>query len=562
MHALVPVIAEVMKKPYPNISERAKNIADIIKAEEDNFASILEIADLERKKSIDNMPVNVDPISYLGKETVRLHDTLGIPQEGSITCFAYFKKLSPDQESAVRIEANVQSEKLREQARAASNISKDIFDMGPLGEIKSKHSVTVFTGYDRGSDNAKVVAFVKANKPVESASAGEELIVILDRTPFYGESGGQTGDTGVIKSGASVMEVTGAKKMEGFILHFVKITKGIFKPGDAVVAEIDMARRLDTARHHTATHILQNALRIVLGKQVEQAGSYVAPERLRFDFTYSKSMTRDELRRVEEMVNEKIMEDADVCMAEKGIDEAKKEGALAFFGEKYGSRVRVVSVGGFSKEFCGGTHLRRTGQIGLFRIVSEGSVASGTRRIEAVTGRHAVQRSFEEREALGKTAASLGVPEDRIMAKVAALQDEIKSLKAEINKNKTASTSGAADKLADEAFEHAGEKFVGANFPDANMEDLRKFSDKFIKTKKMAGFLGVATGEGKVTVLLRFRQDVVDAGKYDAKAMMSELAKIVGGSGGGRADMAQAGGKDPSKVAEMLKAFETAVKSK
>lgn len=549
LYKLVPVIADVMRKQYPEIKERRENIALIIKNEEERFLGVVDQGMAILDESMKNLRSKGEK-QLSGEDAFKLYDTFGFPLDITEAILA---------ENGFRVDVRGFEEamdKQRQLARSSSSISKEIFDMGPLGEIKTACPQTVFSGYELlHHDIVKVLGILKNEKSVKEARQGDEVQIIVDHTPFYGESGGQAGDIGFMKNKNAELHITDAKKIEGYVVHYAKVQKGAITTGEEVEASVDVQHRLDIARNHTATHLLQNALRAILGKHVEQAGSLVAPNRLRFDFTHYHAVMPEELRRVEEYVNEKVMDNSIVKTEEISLETARQEGALAFFGEKYSEQVRLVKVGDYSKELCGGTHLKKTGQIGLFRIVSESSVASGTRRIEAVTGRTALQQALDERDTIKQLALLLAVPEDKLPGRIAALQDEIKSLKGELNKSKKGAAANFADEFVKNAVEVKGEKFAAGKIDGASMDDLRQYTDMLIKGKKLAGFLGVAVADGKVNAILCFRKDLAEKGGLNAKEILSELAKIIGGSGGGRPDTAMAGGKNAEKIDEMIDAF-------
>jgi len=368
IHRLVPVVAQTMGAAYPEVAERAANIERVIQAEEERFLETIQNGWREMQERIEALKKSGAKVMS-GKEAFYLADTLGFPLE--------FTEMLLAQEGLEVDRKGFEEEmaRQRERSRATSQISQAIFDLGPLGEIKGEVPPTEFLGYEQLECKGKVLALLKDEKPVQSADGGE-VAVILDRTPFYGEAGGQVGDTGAIKAPTGELRVRDCKRADGYILHIAEIASGRISVGEEVTASVDAERRRAIMRNHTATHLLHYALREVLGKHVEQSGSLVEPERLRFDFTHFAQVKPEEIERITEIVNRRILEDAPVNATEMTLTEAKQRGAIALFGEKYGEIVRVVEIGDFSKELCGGTHCRRTGEIGLFRIISEQSVAS------------------------------------------------------------------------------------------------------------------------------------------------------------------------------------------
>ncbi len=406
LYQLVPVVAEVMKKPYPDLAESVTRVQATIKHEEEQFLRNLEnglklLTDTFQK----TRAAGSDTIS--GKDAFTLHATYGIPVE-VVDSLATDHNLRIDH-AAFDQERGRHTTISRGTAEAA-----DVFAVGPLDTLKREyHRGTEFLGYTTTESKARVIGIVEQNRLAEKAtagSAGTSLIVVLDRTPFYGESGGQVGDTGVIRGAGFEFRVLDTKKDHDFMLHVGQVTEGELTVNAPVTATVDVERRNAIRRAHTATHLLHHALRSLLGKHAQQAGSKVEPDRLRFDFANAEAVGRDRLRSIEEAVNARVLEAAPVSWSHMPIDEARNQGAMALFGEKYPDIVRVVQMGEFSRELCGGTHLDNVGQVGLFKIVAEESVAAGTRRIAALVGKGAVEYVRQEEEVLNDLAATLRVP--------------------------------------------------------------------------------------------------------------------------------------------------------
>jgi alanyl-tRNA synthetase len=428
----------------------------------------------------------------------------------------------------------------------------EVFDTGPLSRIKDISKGTKFVGYEKCECDAKVVAIIHNNQLVETATAGSEITVILDQTPFYGESGGQTGDTGTLESNGNQTHVTDTKKSTDFTLHIAKVAKGELKKGNIVSAKIDIQKRNAIRKNHTATHILHHTLRKVIGQHAEQAGSLVTADRLRFDFHHFSGLSNEEKTRIEDMVNEKIMENTAVCVKEMSLQEAKNAGALALFGEKYGEQVRMAAIGNYSKELCGGTHANSSGEIGLFRIVSESSVAAGIRRIEAITGLTALNRDREKENVILDVCSILNVPEDKLIKKAQEILSELKSLQKEVHKAKQKELSGKAGSFFDSAKDVLGVKIITKKIDDATADDLRKTIDVLMKSGgDIAIVLGTAQN-GRVTIIAALSPNLVKRGLH-AGNISKEVAKIVGGGGGGRPDMAQAGGQHSEKLDDALR---------
>jgi alanyl-tRNA synthetase len=413
---------------------------------------------------------------------------------------------------------------------------------------------TDFVGYDRLSAEAKVLALVKDGQAVERVTEGESVELVVDKTPFYGEAGGQVGDQGVVEGKDFQMTVSDARKdPNNLIILTGEVTRGSLSAGETVSAQVDCTRRTSIARNHTATHLLHAALRQVLGEHVKQSGSLVSPERLRFDFTHFSALDSETLKSVETLVNEKIFENTPVQVEEMEADEALEAGATALFEEKYGERVRVVAVGDFSKELCGGTHTSRTGDIGLFKIVLETSVAAGVRRIEALTGVGALQYVQDVSDSLHQVAGVLKVSPEGVVERVEKLMSDLKAMEKELSSLKSkalaeASVDGALSGVREVDGTPVLVQEVSADGPGA----LRDLADQ-LKAKMGSGVivLGSRTPD-KVQLVAVVTSDQLK--KHHAGNLVKEVAAIVGGGGGGRPDMAQAGGSRPERLPEALEA--------
>jgi alanyl-tRNA synthetase len=411
---------------------------------------------------------------------------------------------------------------------------------------------SAFTGYEVSAGRAKLLALVRDGAEVQAAKEGEEVELVFDRTPFYGESGGQVGDTGRVHgNGAEAIIEDAQKPVHGLVVHKAKVKSGSFEVGQSYELEVDDVRRTRIRANHSATHLLHKALKEVLGEHVKQAGSVVAPDLLRFDFSHFAPLAPEELTRIERRVNQMVRDNKDAQTRVLPIEEAKKTGAVSMFGEKYGQTVRVVSVHPDSLEFCGGTHVHRSGDIGFFKITSEQGIAAGVRRIVAVTGEAAVEYA-EELEASVRAAAELlkGSPRE-LVQKVEATTKRMKELDKEIDAlNKKLASANSGD-LMDRAREVKGIKVISARIESGDAKVLRDLADK-LRDKIQSGVVALGgEKEGKVLLLVAATPDVVKKG-FHAGNMVKELAKDVGGSGGGKPDMAQAGGNDPSKLDSAL----------
>ncbi|MEK6715105.1 MAG: alanine--tRNA ligase [Candidatus Omnitrophota bacterium] len=505
MYKIVPVICKVMKEPYPELEARRENIALIIKAEEEKFKGTLQ----EAEKIIGQSK------ELTAEEAFMLYDTHGYPLE-------LLKEKGIKFNEA---QVNLMLERQRALSKKSSLLAGDVFGVA-MPQLNFK---TEFLGYEKESSQAEVLAVIED-------SDGKKII--LDKTPFYAESGGQVGDSGILESEGASSEVYDTKKNNEAILHYVRIIKGEFKPKAKVTATVDKERRLDIARNHTATHLLQAALRKVLGEHVRQQGSFVSDEYLRFDFAHFKAATKDELLRVEELVNDYVRNNDRVIKDELSWEEAKKSGALAFFAEKYSDKVRIVSIADYSKEFCGGTHLETTGQISMFRITSEGSVASGIRRIEAITGSAAYKKIQEEAALITDLVELLKVPPEKLREEIDARMKYIKKLEKELVEQQLRLFEVNIAQFLKDVKEVKGIKVLAINAQLKDVGQMRKALD-VLKNKLSGDFIAfVFSGyDGNYFYIL-----TLSAGlklKYDAKKIIDKL----GLKGGGRADLAQGGMK-------------------
>lgn len=532
-------VIEISAGAYPELGERREMIRKVIAAEEEKFAATIDQGMKIITGYIDELKSK--GMSTLdGEKAFKLHDTYGFPIDLTAEIMAE-ESLDVDKEGFDRA---MQEQKKRSQAE------QDMEDTG-WDETKAEISVdgeTVFTGYDRIEDTGCVTAIFDGSSAVDKAEEGREYRIIFDRTPFYAESGGQAADTGVItgKDGAQA-EVIDVSKTNGVFVHRIRMTAGTIAAGDMLYLRPDRMGRNLTAANHTATHLLHSALRHVLGDHVKQAGSSVTREGLRFDFSHFKAMTADEINAAEDIVNEKIGMFIDVDTEVKSLDEAFSEGATALFGEKYGDEVRVVTVGDFSKELCGGTHVRNSGQIGAFKILSESGVASGVRRIEAVTGQGVLGKYKEDEDLIAKTAGSLKANRDNLIDRASSAVEEAKKLRKELEELKRSEMDKGLGSMIDEAEEISGVKLIAKEFSDYDIGDLRGLSDSIKAENKGVMMVFAAVSGGKVTFLVSLTDDLVEKGMHAGK-MIKEIAAAAGGGGGGKADMAQAGAKDPSKV--------------
>jgi alanyl-tRNA synthetase len=419
-----------------------------------------------------------------------------------------------------------------------------------IEEFKEK---TVFTGYDTLIDNARILAIWKQGEPCDSVGIDEKAVILLDKTPFYGESGGQTGDTGYIESPETGFkaQVAGSDKIQGISVSSIIVVKGFFKKNSLVRAVTHEYERRSTEKNHTATHLLHAALKQVLGKHVNQAGSLVGPNRLRFDFTHFEKMSLEDIKAVETLVNQEIMKNTPLCTEIKEYAQAVKEGAMALFDEKYEDRVRVIEVPGFSKELCGGTHVKSTGEIGSFKILSESSVSQGIRRIEAAAGMNAFIRHQQCQDLIDNIADAINTNPDSIIDNIEKMKNLIRLKDKELEKIKQKDVAAKIDKLISHALKAGRASIVPACVKDLDMPGLRDLTDRILERVKSGVILAVSDYQEKVFIVAKVSKDLIPGVK--AGSLVKAMAMECGGSGGGRPDMAQAGGKDPSKIDQALK---------
>lgn len=539
IHTLVPVICQIMAKPYPELAKRKNGISEVIIAEERNFLNTLASADALLEDRFGKAGGQIDA-SVAGAKAFSLYDTHGIPL---LLTMQWLQKKGfrfSDKEFDAAFASAMEEQKTR--SKSGSAMQGDVFSIKELA-LKDVPP-TKFLGYEAFVCEAVVQKIIKDGAEVEQLSAGEQAKVVLDATVFYAEQGGQVGDTGVIAACGGEFAVSDTQKAEKVIVHSGMLKEGVLKKFDSAKVLVDRQRRLAVMRNHTATHLLQAALRTVLGEHVQQQGSFVAAERLRFDFTHFKQVSRQELVRIEELVNAMVMGNARVEKKEMSLQEARKEGALAFFAEKYEDRVRVVSVEGISKEFCGGTHLDATGSIGLFKIVSEGSVASGVRRIEAQTGSAAYALMREVETAAAETAAVLKTSVAALPQEVNKRLQQIKDYEKKLQQLKVEALKSGIDAWIAGAESVNGKTLVCRMVDDADMGLLRSAVDA---VKEKAGSRTVVVlaarsqAEAKAVLVVGLTGDLVKEGMHAGK-LVQQVAACLGGSGGGRPDFAQAGG--------------------
>ncbi len=547
LYKIVDTVIEENRTAYPELQQKADYIKKIIETEEKRFSETINdgLAILETYVA----QLKEEGKSELsGEKAFKLYDTYGFPVDITVEI------LSEQGIGVNRGEFDKCMEKQRMTARASrGNTDELAWKEDDFKKNFGEAMTAEFVGYEKRETKAKIRAIVSGTEEFEHADEKSgEITVLLDVTPFYGESGGQVGDKGILKTENALAEVINTKKMgaDKFI-HICKVKEGVISKGEEVTATVCNTLRSNTEANHSATHLLQKALKLTLGDHVEQAGSFVSDERLRFDFSHYEAMTPQQIAEVEVMVNKVISEAIDVECKVMPIEEANKLGAMSLFGEKYGSEVRVVKMGDFSLEFCGGTHVANTASIGLFKILSETSAAAGIRRIEAITGAGILKYLAEKEELiLGISSALRCAPQESIN-KIEALQAENKNLSKEIETLKEKMAGGGTEEMKNNAIDVNGVKFVSGKISGADVNTLRKIGDGMKDAFESEVTLIASEDGGKVTLVCSANKGAVSKGAH-CGMIIKEIASLVGGSGGGRPDSAQAGGKDASGVDSAL----------
>ena len=551
---LAQTVIDCSKDGYPELEEKKELILKVLTTEEENFNRTIDqglkiLSDMEDKLTASA------GTTLSGSDAFKLYDTYGFPIDLTVEIL---------EEKGFSVDMDGFKSEMEEQKRKAREARKETNYMGADATVYDKIDTSItseFVGYDTLTADSDISVLTTETDLVTELAEGQKGTIIVDKTPFYATMGGQQGDTGIIIAGESEFEVEDTIKLKGGrIGHVGTVVTGSFNVGDNVTLKVNEEDRADTAKNHSATHLLQEALRIVLGSHVEQAGSLVTPDRLRFDFTHFSAITADELAKVEKIVNDKIAESITVETNVLPIEEARKTGAKALFGEKYGDTVRVVCMGDFSKEFCGGTHVSNTSAIGAFKIVSESGIAAGVRRIEALTG-NAVFAYYKNIEnSYNEICKALKATPANVTEKIAHLQAELKALASENESLKSKAAGAAMGNVLDKVEDVNGVKFLGVSLEGVDMNELRNLGDD-LKSKLGSGVIVLASvNEGKVNLMVAATDDVVAKGAH-AGNIIKAAAPKVGGGGGGRPNMAQAGGKNPSGINEALEAAREALAS-
>jgi alanyl-tRNA synthetase len=594
-HKVTNFVVDQMGEAYPELESHREFIEKMVRLEEERFGSTLTVGlkkldELIAKNKCD-YPVIV-PGTVYASELAKLYDTFGTPIDLMYVILSSERRtLHPNKEYGWHVvssegkPSDVSKVTEEEFRKSIEDAVKKLQETTVVGKTQHKaeskpvyvalsrrtNTTSLFRGYETTRvDDAKVLALIRGDDEVSELNEGEDGGVVLDQTPFYAEAGGQVGDVGtIVAGGTGVSPVNHAQDAratiahvvdtyspaQGLIVHKVKVEKGTLKVGDTVIAEVDVEKRDATRRNHTATHLVHAALREVLGGHVKQAGSVVAPNYLRFDFTHYQPMTEDEIKEVERLVNEQVLRNVKVETDVMPVEEAIRSGAMALFGEKYSGMMRVLTVPGFSKELCGGTHVRATGDIGVFKITSDESIASGVRRIRAVTGIDAYERFREDEEIIEEVTSNLRTSRAELPVVIGRLQDELKKARREADELRLKIATGAAGSAAsngDDAREVAGVKILAREASGLDAAGMRQLSDTLLARIKSGVVVLGRSNDGKASLIVRTSDDLTN--RVPAGQVIKELVPIIGGRGGGKPDMAEGGGNQPEKLSEALQA--------
>lgn len=541
LHKLVDVITENYSDQYPELSEKKDHIINIIKKEEERFKQTIEKGELLLDQIISEAK-SAKKSEISGEEAFKLYDTYGFPLELTV-------EIALEQDLKVNIEAfNAEMAEQKERARKAQEIVRLTDDL-VFAEILNELGPTVFLGYcTTQSDNCKISAIIKDNEKVESAESEDLIDLVLDQTPFYGESGGQAGDAGKLSSKDFEAQVINTIRFGELFIHRVKVISGSIKLGKMAIANVDSSRRKDIVIHHSSAHLLQSALKKVLGEAVTQAGSQITPDRARFDFTFDRALTKDEISKVENLLNCWINENIEREIIETTIEQAKEIGAIALFNEKYGDKVRIVSIGEVSKELCGGTHVNSTGEIRLCKVVSEGAIASGIRRIELICGKYALAYLNKYESELEKISQTLKTPALESSARLDKMLEENKNLQKKLKNLESEVAQVKVESLFNEAKDIQDGKLLAARVDGLNNEVLKNSVDKLAdKLGNSIILLASVINEGKISILCKVSDNFVKKG-INAGQLINDIASKCEGRGGGKPNFAQAGAKNPENL--------------
>ena len=547
LHTLVPAVVEAMKAPYPDLAKTAKSVGNVIEEEEAQFLGVVEKGLSKFERCVEKARSSGSG-KIAGDDAFDLHQTDGFLIELT-EAMAAKKNLAVDLE---RFKYLMTQHKI---GSGSGAFLDSVMAEGPLDAVRKSVGSSQFLGYDSLEADGEVVGIIAEKQLVdqlEEVGRSAPVAVVLDRTPFYGEAGGQVGDTGSLSGEGSEFEVIDTQRDGGLILHIGHLKRGRLQVGQKLRARVDAERRAAIKRAHSATHLLHYALRKNLGETATQRGSKVEQDQFRFDFAHKRALTPEEILKIEDEINARIAEGASVQTQLMKLDEAKKLGAMALFGEKYPDPVRVVSMGKFSVELCGGTHLANTGQVGFLKIVSEEPVAKGVRRVVAMTGPRALQRVRDAENLLKELVALLKTPQpEDLPRRVAVLQEELREAKKQLEAQTSQSVAGIADELFEQAEDVGGVKIIARDTEVTNRETLREFIDQLRGKGKPVAILLGSKSDGKVALTAAVSKDLISRGVSASDAVRA-AAKVVGGGGGGRPDLAEAGGKHPEKLADAI----------
>lgn len=540
-------VIEVSGNAYPNLEEKRDYIHKILSVEEEKFSQTIDQGTSIILDYVDELKSSKATVLD-GEKVFKLYDTFGFPLELT-------QEILEEHGCTADVEGFNKNMQLQKETARAARKSSDEEGWAEDAEGFAFEGKSIFTGYDKTSDLSKILGIFSGKSAGETLLEGETGYIILDKTPFYAESGGQASDVGEMYNENFMAVVTEVSKMKQAILHKITVKKGLVRLNEEVTAEVSVVNRNNTARNHTATHLLHKALKEVVGDHVNQAGSSVAATGLRFDFSHFEAISKEDLNKIENIVNERILHFLPVSTEVMSIQEASKKGATALFGEKYGDTVRVVSVENYSMELCGGTHVANIGQIGAFRIVSESGVAAGVRRIEAITGLNILNRLEAQDEILHNIADTLKTTPSNLLQRATSLSEEVKTAKKELEELKLKAISASKEDMIKEGKIINGVTLLTKAFTDYDINDLRSISDELKSSNSGLVLVFATENEGKVTFMVSVTEDLLEKG-YHAGKMIKEVAAAAGGGGGGKADMAQAGAKDPGKIKEAFQAAE------
>jgi len=541
LHQLSATVIDTMGGAYPELEKSRSLVAEVLQGEEERFLQVLDEG-MERWREVIQQAETRGGRTIAGAEAFRLYDTYGFPFDIAAD-MARERGLTVD---AAGFDAAMEEQRDRARKAWVVKTVEPYFQ-----ELLGRVDPTRFTGYDRLDDEVRLLLIIKEGRPVKTASEGETVELVFDQTPFYGESGGQVGDQGLLEHPGALAEIHATiKPLPGFFVHRAQVTRGVLREGETCRAVVNHRARLGAAGNHTATHLLHATLRELFGERVKQAGSLVAADRLRFDFTQTVALSARDVKRVEQVVNDRIRGDYRVQTQEMGFQEAVKSGALAFFDDKYGDHVRVVRIGDFSKELCGGTHCHDTGEVGLFRVVQESSIAAGVRRIEAITGETAYLSLKRQEEDLDELASLLRVAPAGVVERARKVLAQLRDQERELERLKGKAISGQASAAMEGTTVINGITLLVQRMDGLDPKALRQFADSVRDRMERGALLVGSAQEGKVALVAMVTKTLAE--RFHAGRLLQTIAPIVGGSGGGRPEMAQAGGKLVDRLDEAL----------